>query len=149
MESLLHTAARKWLKNKHLKNLLKGKWTKMYDSDGNLLSGIRGRIGAVAIGMSGHEIGVDLIEMQPGTVFPLHVHDGDHVLYIESGTGGVHINGKDRSVKKGDSIFIAAEYPHGVRGPKKNAKEPLLIVAFGHPHTHVESKRRMRHPPIH
>jgi len=146
MDSVLMHAARRWTKSKHLKNLLKGSWTKMYDSEGRLLKGIRGRIGAVATGMTGHEVGVDLIEMQPGTAFPLHVHDGDHVLYVESGTGAVHINGKKRPIKKGDTIFIAAEYPHGVVGPRKDAKEPLLIIAFGHPHTHVESKRRMWHP---
>lgn len=118
----------------------------MYDSDGNLLKGIRGRIGAASMSMSGREIGIDLIEMNPGTAFPLHVHDGDHILYIESGTGAVHINGKNRAVKKGDTIFIAAEYPHGVVGPKKAVKKPLVIVAFGHPHKHVDSKERMRHP---
>jgi quercetin dioxygenase-like cupin family protein len=149
MDSVLKVALRTWKSDVHLRNILHGKWTDMYDSDGNLLKGIRGRIGAVAQGMTGHEIGVDLIEMQPGTAFPLHVHDGDHVLYVESGTGAVHINGKNRRVKKGDSIFIAAEYPHGVVGPSKTAKNPLVIVAFGHPHTHVHSKRRMRHPRGH
>lgn len=118
----------------------------MYDSDGRLLKGIRGRIGAVERGMSGYEIGVDLIEMQPGTAFPLHIHDGDHVLYIESGVGAVFIEGRYRKIKKGDSIFIAGEYPHGVQGPPVTAKKPLVLVAFGHPHTHVESKHRMRHP---
>ena len=146
MDSILHAAARKWIKEKHLRNILKGAWTPMYDSDGNLLPRIRGRIGAVSNSMHDLEIGVDLIEMQPGTAFPLHIHDGDHVLYVESGTGAVHINGKDRQIKKGDTVFIAAEYPHGVLGPKKTAKKPLVIVAFGHPHTHVESKHRMRHP---
>jgi quercetin dioxygenase-like cupin family protein len=149
MDSVLHAAARKWLKDKHLRNILKGKWVPMYDSDGNRLPRIRGRIGAVSTSMHGLEVGVDLIEMQPGTAFPLHIHDGDHVLYIESGTGAVVIDGKSRTVKKGDSIFIAAEYSHGVQGPKKTAKKPLVIVAFGHPHTHVKSKERMRHPHQH
>ena len=118
----------------------------MYDSDGKLLSGIRGRIGAASISMYGANIGADLIEMQPETAFPLHVHDVDHVLYIESGTGAVHIDGKDRNVKKGDTIFIAGEYPHGVVGPRKGAKHPLIIVAFGHPRIPVDSHKRMRHP---
>jgi len=149
IESVLHAAVRKWVSEEHLRNILQGKWAPMYDSDGNLLKGIRGRIGAVGPSMDGLEVGVDLIEMQPGTAFPLHVHEGDHVLYIESGAGAVHIDGKDRPVKKGDTIFIAAEYSHGVQGPKKNAKEPLVIVAFGHPHKHVEAKDRMRHPHRH
>ena len=149
MDSILHAAVRKWIRGEHLRNVLSGTWTPMYDSDGKLLKGIRGRIGAVGAGMYGLDVGVDLIEMQPGTEFPLHVHDGDHILFIESGTGAVHIDGKDRPVKKGDSIFIAAEYPHGVQGTAKGAKEPLVIIAFGHPHIHVASKRRMKHPHGH
>jgi mannose-6-phosphate isomerase-like protein (cupin superfamily) len=146
MHSVLHAAVRKWIKEEHVKNILKGKWTTMYDSDGKLFKGIRGRIGAASISMYGENIGADLIEMQPGTAFPLHVHDGDHVLYIESGTGAVHVDGKDRKIKKGDTIFIAGEYPHGVVGPRKGAKQPLVIVAFGHPRVPVDSHKRMRHP---
>lgn len=145
MESVLYAAVRKWVSNEHLRNILDGKWTAMYDSDGKLLHGIRGRAGAAGTGMFGTEIGVDLIEMQPGTAFPLHVHDGDHVLFIQSGEGAVHIEGKARPVKRGDTIYIAAEYTHGVQGPPMSAQEPLVIVAFGHPHTHVDSKHRMRH----
>ena len=142
---ILQESARKWVQNKHLKSLLEGEWIPMYDSDGNQFSDIRARIGAESVSMYGENIGVDLIEMQPGSKFELHVHDGDHVLYIESGVGAVHIDGEDRKMKKGDTIFIAGEYPHGVIGPPKTEKEPLLIVAFGHPRIPADSKHRMRH----
>jgi quercetin dioxygenase-like cupin family protein len=149
VESVLYSAVRAWVSDEHLRNILQGEWTPMYDSDGKPLKGIRGRVGAVGTSMHGLEVGVDLIEMQPGTAFDIHVHDGDHVLYVESGQGSVFIDGERRSVKRGDTIFIAAEFPHGVQGPPSSAKEPLLIVAFGHPHTHVDSKHRMRHPHSH
>lgn len=145
MESVLRAATRKFLAEKHLKNLLEGNWVEMFDADGILLKGIRGRIGACATKVDGTDIGVDLLEMQPGSAFPLHEHDGDHILYFVSGTGIVHINGTDHAVKTSDSIFIPAEYPHGVRVPE-DATEILLTLAFGHPHKHVSAKDRMLHP---
>lgn len=148
MDSVLYSAARQWAAEQHLQNVLDaGEWVPMFDSNGNRLPGIRGKRGAGATKIDGTEIGADLIEMQPGSAFPLHVHDGDHVLYVESGTGAVHIDGENRQVKKGDTIFIAAEYPHGVVGPAPTEQEPLVIIAFGHPHKHVGSHDRMKHPP--
>ena len=147
MDSVLESAARQWIAEDHLRNVLEsGQWITMFDSDGRKLAGIRGKRGAGATKVDGTAIGVDLIEMQPGSSFARHVHDGDHILYIESGTGAVHIDGEDRHVKKGDTIFIAGEYPHGVIGPPLGAAEPLVIIAFGHPHKHVGSHERMRHP---
>lgn len=145
MQSVLESAARKFVAEQHLRNLLAGEWVEMFDANGNLLVGIRGRIGACATKVDGTDIGVDLLEMQPGSAFPLHEHDGDHILYFMSGGGIVHINGTDHVVKMGDSIFIPAEYPHGVRVPD-TAKEVLLTLAFGHPHKHVSSRDRMLHP---
>ena len=143
MESILKAAQRKWSAEEHLKIVLEGAWMPLHDEAGNELKGIRGRIGAASMSMSGHEIGVDLIEMQPGSAFPLHVHPGDHILYIESGEGIVHIRGRDRTVRKGDTVFIAAEHPHGVRVPVPGATESLVLLAFGHPHKHVSATDRM------
>ncbi len=144
MQRVLESAARKFVAEQHLKNLLAGEWVEMFDADGNLLTGIRGRIGACATKVDGSDIGVDLIEMRPGSAFPLHQHDGDHILYFASGEGIVHINGTDHPVKTGDSIFIPAEYPHGVKVPA-SAQGVLLTLAFGHPHKHVDAKDRMKH----
>lgn len=150
MDSVLHSAVRQWVAEDHLRNVLeRGEWITMLDSDGKPLVGIRGKIGAGATKVDGTDIGVDLIEMQPGSRFALHVHDGDHILYIESGIGFVHIDAVDRPVKKGDTVFIAGEYPHGVIGPPLSETEPLVILAFGHPHKHVGAHDRMRHAHDH
>jgi quercetin dioxygenase-like cupin family protein len=142
MHSVLLDAARRFVAGEHLRNVLAGAWTPLHDEAGNVLDGIRGRIGAAALTSSGHEIGVDLIEMQPGTAFPLHVHAGDHVLYVVAGNGHVTIDGLDRRVVRGDTIFIAAEHPHGVKSTGED--EPLVFLAFGHPHRHVAAHDRMR-----
>jgi quercetin dioxygenase-like cupin family protein len=149
MRGVLETAARQFVEGEHLRNVLRGEWVAMRDEAGQVLAGIRGRVGAAAIAADGEEIGVDLVEMQPGTEFPLHVHPGDHVLYILEGPGFVHIDGEPRRVDVGDTVFIAAEHPHGVI---TDPRYMLRFLAFGHPHKHVAAADRMRlvapPPPI-
>lgn len=89
--------------------------------------------------------GVDLIEMDPGSAFPLHVHPGDHILYVldDSVAGIVHVDGVDYVVRPGDSIFIPAEYPHGVK-TFAHVPAPLRFLAVGVPHKHVSATDRMR-----
>jgi quercetin dioxygenase-like cupin family protein len=142
MESVLVAAARSFCKEEHLRNVLEGQWTDLFNEHGQKLEGIRGRIGAYSMTCSGHEVGVDLIEMQPGSAFPLHVHPGDHILYVVEGMGCVHIDGVDHKVTAGDTIFIPAEYPHGV---KTLASYPsrFVFLAFGHPHKHLDALDRM------
>lgn len=146
-DTALRAAARRWISERHLANVLAaGDWIAMYDSDGHVLSGIRGRVGVGSTTLEGQPIGADIIEMQPGSEFALHKHPGDHVLYIVSGTGSVHISGADRLVKEGDLVFIAAEHPHAVKGPPLEASSSLRIIAFGYPHKHVGALDRMHHP---
>jgi quercetin dioxygenase-like cupin family protein len=146
----LRAAARHWISEQHLSNVLAGgEWTTMYDSDGHVLSGIRGKVGVGSVTLEDHPIGADLIEMQPGSAFALHEHPGDHILYVISGTGFVHISGVDRPVKGGDLVFIAAEHPHAVKGPPAGTELPLCIIAFGYPHKYVGASDRMHHPHTH
>ncbi len=102
-----------------------------------------GRAGAYSVSLTGHEIGVDLIEMQPGSFFPLHVHAGDHILFVLKGTGCVSIDSVDHTVTEGDTIFIPAEYPHGVK-TLPGYEFPFAFLAFGHPHKHLEATDRMQ-----
>jgi quercetin dioxygenase-like cupin family protein len=95
------------------------------------------------VSAEGHELGVDLFEMQPGSSFPLHTHDGDHILYGIKGQVHVSVDGKDHVMKEGDSVFIPAEYPHGVKTIIDN-NEPVQFLAFGYPHKHVSAKDRMK-----
>jgi quercetin dioxygenase-like cupin family protein len=115
----------------------------MVDDSGNSLTGIRGRSGVAAPTVEGIEIGADVIEMLPGSAFPYHTHSGEHILYVIQGSGYVYIDGIDHSIKEGDTIFIAAEYPHGVK-TDKIATSPFLLLAFGYPHKHIGSLDRMR-----
>jgi len=143
MRSVLEAAVREFTAEEHIRNVLEGAWVPLHDEDGKELEGIRGRMGAVAVGMMDHEIGVDCIEMQPGAAFALHVHPGDHILYILEGIGLVHVDGNDHHVRPGDSVFIPAEKAHGVKTYKPPHDKRFLFLAFGHPHKHVEATDRM------
>lgn len=143
MESLLKQAQRKFVEEDHIANLLEGEWVPLFDQWGNELDGIRGRMGVAAMSMSGHEIGVDYIEMDPGAAFPLHDHPGDHILYVIENEGVVHAGGEDHRVRAGDSIFIAAEDPHGVKALEPPYDDVFRFLAFGHPHKHVSAEDRM------
>lgn len=129
-------------KDKHKKIFSVLPWEPMYDEEGNLLEGIRGKTGATEIGSDGEEIGVDLIEMQPGSSFPLHTHDGDHILYAISGVGSVTIDNEIVLFREGTSLYIEAKYPHNV-GTFPDEAEPFVILAVGHPKKHVSALDRM------
>jgi len=117
----------------------------MYDDLGNQLEGIQGSEGATGIvddGWSEFEMGLDHIVMKPGTQFPLHTHPGSHILYILDGPGIVHIEGVDYEVVTGDSVFVPAVFPHGVKTEPSHMRD-FRFLAVGYPHHKVDSTTRM------
>ncbi len=127
----------------HIRTILEGAWLEMVDERGEPLLGIRGRAGVAAPTQAGLEIGLDLIELQPGSAFPPHVHSGEHLLYVLSGEGLAHIDGADHRITMGEVIFIAAHYPHSVSNPA-DAPAPLRLLTVGYPHKPVSARDRMR-----
>ena len=83
-------------------------------------------------------MGIDLIEMDPGTSFPLHTHSGAHVLYVLDGVGTVTIDGVVHPTKPGDCYFIQADEPHAV-----GAVERHRLLSIGLPHRTVDDPQRM------
>lgn len=143
MDSVFEAALRKFVSEEHVRNVFSGEWVELFDDHGHKLPGIRGSVGVSAQGISGHEIGLDLMEMQPGSFFPLHTHTGDHIIYIISGRGWVKVGEKNNPVQGGDSVFMPAELSHGFN-TYLDATKPLIFVAVGHPHKHLSSTHRMK-----
>jgi len=143
LDPIVNAAVRRFVSQDHIRNVLAGEWVDLVTEAGDPLPGIRGRAGVAAPAMDGPEIGADLIEMQPGSAFPLHTHPGEHILYVIQGAGLVHVDGLDHRVEVGDTIFIPAEYPHGVKSLPE-ATEPFLLLAVGYPHKDIAATDRMK-----
>jgi quercetin dioxygenase-like cupin family protein len=140
--SLAEQIERRFVADQHKVDVLAGPMVKMFDDLGIELPGIMGRAGAWGTTVDGHEFGADLIEMQPGSAFPLHVHAGDHLLFIVSGRGFVHIDGEDHPAVTGDTFYIAAEHPHGVK-TDPDFWGAFAFLACGIPHKHITAHDRM------
>ncbi|WP_203833142.1 cupin domain-containing protein [Actinoplanes regularis] len=119
-----------------------GEPVKLLHSDGSVLVDIGGVAGAVGTIGADTEVGLDRIVMQPGAAFELHTHPGAHILYVLSSRGLIHIDGLDYPIARGDSIFVPADYPHGVK-TDPGTDQPLEFVAFGVPHMPIGSPDRM------
>ena len=104
------------------------------------------------------ELGIDLIELQPGAAFPLHRHPGDHILIGVQGAGTIRVDGVAYPIWPGQTVFVAAEQEHGVgthadlaaipegwtNSREAYAASPVFILyAIGVPHKHVSSTDRM------
>ena|SRR5437899_9173886 len=127
---------------RHIRNVLTEPEVKLLSSDGSILQGIMGVAGATEIIDSGSEIGADRIIMQPGARFELHTHPGAHILYVLKSRGFIHVDGVDHVMAAGDTVFVPANFAHGVKTDASVA-EPLEILAFGVPHMPVDSQERM------
>jgi quercetin dioxygenase-like cupin family protein len=127
----------------HIRCIDKMPEARVRDGRGDWLEGVVGRSGVRADGHHGAPIGLDQIEMQPGTRFDMHDHAGDHILYVLEGDGGITINGITHHLSAGDSVFVPAEYPHGVT-TIEGAVKPFRFLAFGVPHKPLDDDHRMR-----
>ncbi|MBS3817512.1 MAG: cupin domain-containing protein [Candidatus Thermoplasmatota archaeon] len=70
--------------------------------------------------------------MKPGAFMPSHRHeDTDHVQYILNGKMEVNIDGDNRTVKEGDSLYIPVGVPHSYENPFDEEIRFLCIVPSG------------------
>jgi quercetin dioxygenase-like cupin family protein len=126
----------------HIQNVFSGPSVSLFTSAGDVLPGIAGVIGAVADIENGMEVGVDRITMNPGSRFELHIHPGAHILYVLRNRGFIHVDGVDYDMVEGDTVFVPANFAHGVK-TNPEVEAPLEFLAFGVPHMALDSTSRM------
>jgi quercetin dioxygenase-like cupin family protein len=126
----------------HIRNVFRDPEVKLVDSRHQVIPGILGVVGAGAMIENGMSIGADRIIMESGSQFELHTHPGAHILYVVRSRGYIHIDGVDYEMGDGDTVFVPANYAHGVK-TNLSVAEPLEILAFGVPHMPLESAERM------
>lgn len=134
--------SRQFEAKQHIRNVVTGPEAKLLSSDGSVLPGILGVAGATEVLESGMEIGVDRIIMASGSEFALHTHPGAHILYVLRSCGFIHVDGVDYELGPGETVYVPAQFPHGVKTNPQVA-EPFEILAFGVPHMPLDSDRRM------
>lgn len=106
-----------------------------------VLPGIRGQRGVQGFPL-GEEanipMGIDLLDMESGTQFPLHTHPGAHILFILEGQGTVTIGDHVYTTRPGDCFFIPGGLQHGVGAPQHHQ-----FLSIGFPHKSLEDPSRM------
>lgn len=128
---------------KHIVNIKNVDRVRLLNNRKEVLEGIWGWAGVWENeDLHGHEMGIDFITMSPGSAFPLHVHPGAHILLIETGPVGVRVDGILYELDTDDTVFVPADYPHGVTTLEDNPKD-VSFWAFGYPHMPIDSDTRM------
>ena len=117
-------------------------WVEMIDDNGRVLPRIRARRGVVTYSEEGLPIGADLIEMQPPAEFPIHIHEGCHILYIISGTGWAQIGPHRYPVEATESTVIPFKTPHKM-GCDANSSDPFVFLVVSYPHNDIGGTRRL------
>jgi quercetin dioxygenase-like cupin family protein len=114
----------------------------LYEADRiPLLPGIYGYSGVAGMPADmdlAERLGIDLIDMEPGTAFPLHTHPGSHILFVLEGRGTVTIGDICNTTKPGDCYFVPANIEHGV-----GALDHHRLLSIGFPHKALDDPQRM------
>jgi quercetin dioxygenase-like cupin family protein len=124
-------------------NVLHGPWHACLDDEGRALPGIRGVEGASALLEGALELGIDRIEIAPGTGFEPHTHEGAHLLIGLHGSGELLFASQTFVIQPGDTIYVPAHVPHAVRSSKMS-NEAFSLLAVGYPHKKIYSQDRMQ-----
>ena len=101
----------------------------------NMAHSIATGVGTVSNGL----LGADLIRLRGGTGFKPHVHPGDHLLIVVSGTGTITYDGHIYETKIGEIYLVEGSIAHAV-----GAITDHVILAVGAPHRPVDSTDRMK-----
>jgi quercetin dioxygenase-like cupin family protein len=127
---------------KHIQNIFTKSEVKLLSNDGSVLQDIVGTAGVAEMMAPDVEVGVDRIVMQSGAEFELHTHPGAHILFVLSSRGFIHVDGIDYEMAEGDTVYVPANYAHGVK-TNPAVPAPLELLAFGVPHLPISSPERM------
>lgn len=69
-----------------------------------------------------------LATLEPGTeIHPPHVHAEEEFMYVLSGRGTWHVDGKDIAAQPGDLMYTAPWVSHGITN---TGSEPLTFCVF-------------------
>jgi quercetin dioxygenase-like cupin family protein len=79
----------------------------------------------VTAGRGGRSMLNGITAIAPGSAVPLHTHNCEESVFVLSGEGIAHIDGRDHPVRPHDTSLIPANIPHCFRN--ESSDEPLMI----------------------
>jgi len=71
-------------------------------------------------------LSVGIYELAAGATDPQSPHGQDEVYYVVRGQGQIWVEGEDRPVQPGDTIYVAAQAPHHFH----TISEDLTLLVF-------------------
>lgn len=73
--------------------------------------------------------GFGFLEIPPGGTFPAHTHPGrEEIYHVVDGAGHILMGDKKIEAKKGLSLYVSGDVPHGL----ENQTDKTLLVMFVH-----------------
>ena len=63
----------------------------------------------------GDKLLVNFVSLEPNTVAPVHWHEEEQVSFVIDGEFEFEVAGEKRILKRGDSVVIPPNVPHGAR----------------------------------
>lgn len=99
-------------------------WTPFPDTEGRLA--IRGKLGLTLPGVDCY---AEMVEIQPGTIFPEHTHEYDHTIHILQGPCLVGLGYRETLHQSGDTVYVPPHVVHRFR-PVDSA---ITVLIVGHP----------------
>ena len=59
---------------------------------------------------------------------PEHFHEGAEFLFVLEGSVGIHFQGEDHVLRKGDSVYFDSSEPHAYRGLVKGLSRAVVVT---------------------
>ena len=70
----------------------------------------------------------ELIELQPGEGFPIHIHPkSDHIILVVSGTGNLRWEEKELRIVTGDTFVVPMGDVHSIRAGEEAALRFVVV----------------------
>jgi quercetin dioxygenase-like cupin family protein len=83
--------------------------------------------------------GADLIRFEANKGVDTHTHEGDHILFVLSGTGIVEYFDEKHQLYPGMAYYVQGNAPHAIR-----AHTNLVLIAVGNKHRPLSSEDRLK-----
>lgn len=93
------------------------------------MEGVKGVRMAVMVGRDdgAPHFALRQFEVEPGGHTPRHSHDYEHEVFIVSGSGTILLEGRERPIRAGDTIYVPADQEHQFKATAETLRFLCLV----------------------